>query len=635
MHLAIDLGTACTVAVLGDAGGRTVPLLFDGSPLLPSAVHLDVAAGVLAVGGDAVRGGTTDPDRLEPHPKLRAAEKSVVLGGTDVPVEHLLAAVLWAVHAEALKLTGGTPLLEVALTHPASWGTHQRGALLTAASMAGLPAARLVPSPVAVAAALTGQVRTSSERCLVVYELGAATCEVAVVLPGTGVPRIVAAAGLAGAGGLAVDTAIAGHLIAATPGGEHLSVADRRRVLDQARHAKEILSAGTPAVIRVAGRGDVHLTPADLERIATPVLRPTAELALRMIRAADVEVAGVYLAGGASLMPLVGTLLHRVAGIVPVAAAHPKLAAAEGALTILTATHAGPGVAAAAGPGPDPAGSGPGPDSAADLGAQLAAGPQDGAAAPHPQAVAARPVAVHAGQVAAVPVMVQEPAGGDGAHLWDWMPAPGTLVPGSVWRDAPFQPVLIGLPSGSGWTVRARFVEPDETVFLSRGGGPLLFRSVEGLCEYLMDDGGHELAGLDGWPRVRAQFVGLVSCLGDPLGDPLGGPLDDPLDDEEEVDLDLVLYNLEFRPRQWKPDLLVAARDLVVELADAYELTDLAAHLAPGGLLDVVDELLRHADRTLAGRSARRGLDALDPGPVRWTWHTIVARLDSIAAWAD
>ena len=54
--LGIDYGTSNTVAVLRWPDGRVKPLLFDGSPLLPSAVFLD-DAGDLLVGRDALHSG--------------------------------------------------------------------------------------------------------------------------------------------------------------------------------------------------------------------------------------------------------------------------------------------------------------------------------------------------------------------------------------------------------------------------------------------------------------------------------------------------------------------------------------------------------------------------------------------------
>ncbi|MEV0130091.1 Hsp70 family protein [Dactylosporangium sp. NPDC050688] len=622
MHLGIDFGTSSTAAVLTGDGGTVTPLLFDGSPLLPSAVHLDTAAGVLAVGGDAVRGGALDPDRYEPHPKLRAADGSVALGGTGVPVEHLFAAVLWAVHAEALRVTGGTPPHEAALTHPASWDTHRRGALLTAASMAGLPAVTLVPSPVAVARTVLGrrQAPVPAGRCFVVYELGAATFEVTVLRVTAAGPQVVATAGLTGAGGLDLDAAIAAHLLTVAPGTGHRPGGPAGwRLLEQARRAKELLSTGAGAVVPVPGRGEVTLTPQDLDVLATPLVRPTAELTLRTMRDAGVDaasVAGVYLAGGGTRLPLVATLLQRVAGVAPVALDHPELLAAEGSVAVLTAGH------------PEPAHT---PATVLTAGHPEPAHTPATAPAGHPEP-AHTPVAVPAAGYAepartpAVPQprAVPEPAalaaaagGDDGGRLWGWLPRPGAFMPGEAWREAPFQPLQLALPSGSGWTIRARFA--DGTVFLGRGGGPLLFRSVDGLAGYLLRDAHHEFAGLAGWAQVQERFVAFVREGGD----------------EEQVDLDLVQYNLGYPPQQWMPDLLIAARDVAVELAEAFDLHDVGALLAEGSLLDTVDTLLRDADRAFAGRSARRRLDALDAGAVRHAWHAVVTSLDGVAAWAD
>ncbi|MDG6102620.1 Hsp70 family protein [Dactylosporangium aurantiacum] len=607
MHLGIDFGTSSTAAVLTGAGGTVTPLLFDGSPLLPSAVHLDVAAGVLAVGGDAVRGGALDPGRCEPHPKLRAADGTVPLGGTGVPVEHLFAAVLWAVHAEALRVTGGTPPHEVALTHPASWDTHHRGALLTAASMAGLPAATLVPSPVAVARAVLGRLPQPAAAGvpLVVYELGAATFEVTVLRVTAAGPQVLATAGLTGVGGLDLDLAIAEHLLIMAPGPAR-AAGPGRPLLEQARLAKELLSAGTSAVVPVAGRGEVTLTPQDLDTLATPLLRPTAELTLRTMRDAGVDAAPaavVYLAGGATRLPLVAALLHRVAGVAPVALDRPEFLAVEGSVAVLAAGGGGPAPAVEAGAAVPGGGGGGGAAGGGRGGAVLTAG--------H-----AEPVPAPAVPVPAVPVPAV-PAGDDGGPLWGWLPRPGAFMPGEAWREAPFQPLQLALPSGSGWTIRARFA--DRTVFLGRGGGPLLFRSVDGLAGYLLNEPDHELAALAGWARAREPFVAFVRGGGD----------------EEQVDLDLVQYNLGYPPQQWMPDLLIAARDVAVELAEAFALDDVGALLAEGGLLDLVDELLRDADRAFVGRSARRRLDTLDADAVRHAWHAVVTRLDDVAAWAD
>src|SRR6266545_4598831 len=103
--LGVDLGTSNTVAVLRWPDGRTRPLLFDGVPLLPSAVYLNSQGG-LHVGRDALRLAALDPARLEPNPKRRIDEATVLLGSQEVSTVDLLAAVLAAVARAAGEAAG-------------------------------------------------------------------------------------------------------------------------------------------------------------------------------------------------------------------------------------------------------------------------------------------------------------------------------------------------------------------------------------------------------------------------------------------------------------------------------------------------------------------------------------------------
>src|SRR5918997_5483633 len=100
-RLAIDLGTSHTVAVVrrGDEAPRS--LLFDGSPLMPSAVYSEAPR--LHVGRDAERLSLVDPSRFEPHPKRRVDDGSVLLGNTEVRVVDMLAALLNRVATEAAQ----------------------------------------------------------------------------------------------------------------------------------------------------------------------------------------------------------------------------------------------------------------------------------------------------------------------------------------------------------------------------------------------------------------------------------------------------------------------------------------------------------------------------------------------------
>src|SRR5688572_25404453 len=123
-RLSIDLGTSHTVAVVRRGDEHPRPVLFDGSPLLPSGVYAD-PSGALHVGRDAERMSQLEPARFEPYPKRRVDEGSVWLGDASVPVVEMFAALLRRVVAEALQAgvnaTGAT-----VLTCPADWGPQRR-----------------------------------------------------------------------------------------------------------------------------------------------------------------------------------------------------------------------------------------------------------------------------------------------------------------------------------------------------------------------------------------------------------------------------------------------------------------------------------------------------------------------------
>src|SRR3954463_3312673 len=123
IRLGVDFGTSNTVAVVRWPDGRSRTLLFDGSPLLPSAVYAE--ADSLVVGRDAVHSARMEPARFEPNPKRRIDDGMVLLGDREVPVVDLMAAVLARV-AEEWHRAVGPVRPAVTLTCPATWGATRR-----------------------------------------------------------------------------------------------------------------------------------------------------------------------------------------------------------------------------------------------------------------------------------------------------------------------------------------------------------------------------------------------------------------------------------------------------------------------------------------------------------------------------
>jgi actin-like ATPase involved in cell morphogenesis len=341
--LGIDFGTSNTVAVAQWPDGRARPLLVDGSPLLPSAVYAE-PDGQLIVGRDAVHSARLDPARFEPNPKRRIDDGEVLLGDKDLPVVDLIAAVLVRV-AEEWHRAVGPVRPDVTLTCPATWGSTRRGLLAEAAARAGFEGVRLVAEPVAAATyfaeVLGRDVPIGS--VVVVHDFGAGTFDASVVARTAEGFEVLAVDGRDDIGGLDVDAALVDHLVSAGDGWERLmeptTLEERRaqrQLWDEVRIAKERLSRHQSAdfVVPLLNR-EVHLTRDELETVARPILEQTVQITRSILRWAELpegRLAGVFLVGGASRIPLVATLLHRALAEAPVVIEQPELVVAEGSI---------------------------------------------------------------------------------------------------------------------------------------------------------------------------------------------------------------------------------------------------------------------------------------------------------------
>jgi len=345
--LGVDLGTSNTVAVVRWPDGRTRPLLFDGVPVLPSAAYLD-PSGLLHVGRDALRMAALDPARLEPNPKRRVDEATVLLGNQEVSTVDLLGAVLGAVARAAVEAVGFLP--PAALTYPATWGPARRTVLANAAQRAGWPPPRFVPEPVAAARYFADVLRRPVPvgASIAVFDFGGGTLDIAVVQNSGNGFTVLGAGGIEDLGGLDVDAALVDHLgrlLADTSPGTWNVLAhpdstarlrDRGRFWEDVRGAKEMLSRSAVAPVAVPGMENaVHLTREELDRIAGPLMQravyETAAVIGRCGLRPD-QLAGLFLVGGSSRLPIVARLLHSHLGIAPTVLEQPELPVAEGAL---------------------------------------------------------------------------------------------------------------------------------------------------------------------------------------------------------------------------------------------------------------------------------------------------------------
>ncbi|MGY0004184.1 Hsp70 family protein [Micromonospora sp. I033] len=515
--LGVDLGTSNTVAVLRWPDGRTRPLLVDGEPILPSGVYADTE-GRLHVGRDALRLAHADPDRYEPNPKRRVDEPEVTLGDRRSTPAELLGAVLRAVGEAAVNALGFLP--PAVVTCPATWDADRRQVLAEALALAGWPSAaehtlsgpippgtRLLREPVAAARYYTEVLRRPVPvgESVAVFDFGGGTLDVAVVRNEGADPwgdsgfTVISCGGLDDLGGLDLDAALlalVGTRIAATHPAQWARLSEpadttqwreRLQFVEHVRGAKEMLSRTTAAPVAVPGvPAAVSLTRAELEGVAGPLLRRAVAETRRVIAAAGLtpeRLAGLFLVGGSSRIPLVARLLHGELGIAPTVLEQPELPVAEGALTDLPlrrnrpaapplplapvgAAPAGPTAAASPGAGPagtllDPGSAGtlpagmppaadqrtPVPPAAAPDGTTVAAGP------PQPAPQGAALAGPHGTRVAPGPQGTPLAAAPHGTAVAPLSPAPGTPAPalpphGSPVAGAP--PRAPGIPHQPG-----------------------------------------------------------------------------------------------------------------------------------------------------------------------------------------
>jgi hypothetical protein len=234
-------------------------------------------------------------------------------------------------------------------------------------------------------------------------------------------------------GGIDVDAAVVDHLEKVCSGRDpeawrrlaNPSTVEERRakqqLWDDVRVAKERLSRNPAADLLIPlADVEVHLTRDELEALAEPILAQTVRVTQGVLRWANVaegRIAGVFLVGGSSRIPLVSTLLHRALGEAPVVIEQPELVVAEGSVVAGALTV---GLRAPAAPGPT---TGLLPKIPAD--AWGAAGP--------PAAILTTPAGpaaavLPAGGLLAEPVRSVSPAGGSLSPVRPTMPEGATTA---------------------------------------------------------------------------------------------------------------------------------------------------------------------------------------------------------------
>jgi hypothetical protein len=157
-------------------------------------------------------------------------------------------------------------------------------------------------------------------------------------------------------------------------------------------------------------------------------------------------------------------------------------------------------------------------------------------------------------------------------------------------------------------------------LFLGRRGKVYLFKSTEGLVNYVKSGAEHDLTQLETWSDV-VEKISVDNV--------------EP-DDEDRYELDLVVENLRGGHDVWDHALIIKAGEIARDLGYALRIEPIVHALGPGSPLDDLDESMRAADEGGAKAFfARRRLRKHGEQQAALGWRTIIGKISAAVDWRD
>ena len=351
MRVGVDFGTTHTVVTMVDRGNYPV-VGFEGGDPYPSLVAL-LPTGELRYGFDAAAVRHEPGVRTFRSFKRLLADAgprtAVEVGGRPFPLLDLLTGFLSRVREDLVSRSNasvaeGEPL-EAAVSVPANSSSAQRFLTLEAFRAAGFSPVALLNEPSAAGFEYGHRFRrtlTSRREHVLVYDLGGGTFDASLVHMSGLANEVVASAGIARLGGDDFDAAILA-LALAKAGVGPIDEAIRPALLEQVRHPKEALVPQSRKLVvdlSPIGHEPITLSLEDVNEVCAPLVDRTLAVIDSVLSAprgtseeglSAKDLAGLYVVGGASSLPLVGKWLREIYGQPRVKRSpHPHAATAIG-----------------------------------------------------------------------------------------------------------------------------------------------------------------------------------------------------------------------------------------------------------------------------------------------------------------
>lgn len=367
MRLGIDFGTTRTVVAWCDRGNYPVVSFVDDAgdafECFPSVVA--ERDGELRFGFDAERVAKSPEwnvvrsfKRLLNDP---SPEATIHVGSAHVRMVDLLAGFFGALadalrsHSNIARALSRKGPLETFVAAPANAHSTQRFICLDAFRRAGFEVLGLLNEPSAAGFEYTHRHRntlTSKKDQVVVYDIGGGTFDVSLLRMTGPLHEVIATAGINRLGGDDFD-AVLGNLVLSTVKLDRTSIPERagRLLLEQCRQAKEQLHPTSRKITidlvaclgSAAPRPEVTVDVAEFYDRCAPLVDRTLAATATVLRRVDepepepddglalpAEIAGIYVVGGASSLPLVSRVLRDTFGKRVHRSPYPSAAAAIG-----------------------------------------------------------------------------------------------------------------------------------------------------------------------------------------------------------------------------------------------------------------------------------------------------------------
>ena len=357
MIAGIDIGTSYSSICVLDGSGKIQPVdiatgtsMFGSKYSLPSAVFVEDQGNVL-VGQAAMnsRKRRSQNFRMEFKRDL-GQDIPIVLGNSSFLPEDFYTE-LFRHMKNCVARISDEPMEKVCITCPAAFGKKKREKVLKAAKAAGFFDVRLLSEPVAAAMSFKEDGILSGSKKLLIYDFGGGTFDVSLLSYENGSFSLMTEpSGLERCGGIdidrmifedmqkCIDPEILGSISKDPKKAMRLNV----QLSELAVKAKHHLSTASvyEEYIEV-GMDDFEytLTVDRLNTMIAGMIGQTIDVCRRLVEAAEIKVkdlSAILMVGGTSRVPLVQTMVKKMAAGVPVYCSRDvDLAVAKGALAFV------------------------------------------------------------------------------------------------------------------------------------------------------------------------------------------------------------------------------------------------------------------------------------------------------------